>query len=215
MRIGSEVALNLAKELEALSAKISTQCRPFGSFEQITSMNEASMEKVMQIVRHQRKLLEERSSDIFDVDADRRDLRSALINLRLRTNEDIFGRIENGDIIEIYDANFVQFFHNWVFHYYCSYDLVTLITEPIWTLYSRPQEIAQMLVARAKEVMANDSGIVESWNIPTHYLKETKLRTPRLFKIDLKYISVVRDLEGRPVGVISTNQCTPTELTTV
>jgi hypothetical protein len=208
-------AIDLARELESVSGKISTQLQPFGSFDQLKSLTPEALNQAMKIVKMYQKRLSERTTEsIFDVEADRKDFSGSVMDLGLRTVDDIVSKFKSGHIIEVYDANFVQLYHNWVFHYYCSYDLATLITEPVWALYSRPAEINQRIMARAKEIVEMGE-TSERWDVPTHFLKEVKIRTPRVFKIDFQWISPLVNARGKTVAFVSTNECTPIEITAV
>jgi len=205
---------NLAHELEAVCGRIAGNLQPYGSVEQLNSLTPEQVERAMNIVRMQKQRLVERKASIFNVDADREEFNVTLSDLKYLCVDDILAKFQGGDVIEIYDANFVQLYHNWIFHYYCSYDLLTLVTEPIWKLYSRPQEINNLIGARAQEVMATAEG-PERWNIPVHYLKEAKLRTPRVFEIDFQWICPVRNTKGVAVAFVSTLKATPKEILVV
>lgn len=203
----------LAERLEGVSHRIQG-LKPYSSLEKLKELSEAEVEHAYKCLDLRYQILNERVESIFDLDADRREFQMALDRLQLRCPKDMIEKFQDGDIIEVYDLNFVQLYHNWVFHYYCSYDLLTLLTQPIWQLYSRPKEMEERLVQRAKEVASEARGPVR-WDVPLHYLKETQLQTPRVFEIDLQWICPIWDVKGRTVGVVSTNQCTPKSFTVV
>lgn len=204
----------LASGLEYISSKISSDLVPYISMDQFHSLTPDQLDNALNIVRIQKRRLAERRASIFDVDADREEFNVTLSDLKLLCVDDILQKFEGGDIIEIYDCNFRQMYHNWIFHYYCSYDLLTLVSEPIFSLYSRPEDINKKIVEQARHILEAADGPVR-WDVPTHFLKEAKLKTPRVFKIDFQWACPVRDPRGRAVALVSTNKCVPTEIALV
>ena len=194
-----DLGSKICTELELLSGNLGDGIKPYLSQNQFLEINDAVMDRAIEGLRLKRKE-EERlkelrliEKEIFDLDAERFEI--ALQELKLRDLGNIKSKIRQGDIVEIYGPDYVQIYSNLVFYTYCSYDLGTVVTNDVFTLYSRPQAINEQIVARSQDLMARGTKTWK-WNVDRHVLKETKVRSSRYFDIRFKYLAS-RERPGR------------------
>jgi hypothetical protein len=206
-------AHKLKDELEGLCSSLKPGVRPYTSFDQILELGEEKAAKVLSAISLQRKILEKAMLEEVGC-LDKSAFQIALEHLNLRTVDNVEKHFEDGDIIEIYDSNFVQLHHNFVFYYYCSYDVLTLATAPIFDIYSRPKDINEIIFEKTKDLLMNGKS-TRPFDIPIHYLKETQLNMPRVFRIQFKVISPLVNELGETVAFVSTNECTPVDFQAV
>jgi hypothetical protein len=131
-------------------------------------------------------------------------LRAAMKRLGLTSNENIEEYIEAGDVIEIYNEQWVQLYRNFEFFRHCSYTLLDLLCNEWYVLYERPKQVIDEMVKCSTDVLNNGTGTVP-FRGGDHILRERYLNAKRAFKIKLKYISPLLDEKtGKPAAVLTT-----------
>lgn len=147
-----------------------------------------------------------------DIHSERKLFRYSLKSLNLRTVDDFESKIESGDIVEIYDKNFIQVYRNPVFFRFCSYDLFTLYTEPFFKLYSRPEKYNQAILNLGKSILESGES-TQPFDVEPHFLKEIFLGNKKLFKVHPKWISPLVDTDSQEVrAIVLTNYCIEHEM---
>lgn len=206
----NSLSTKLKSEMEYLQSKIgSRRLIPTQSeFESLAAPNAIKALEFMAPYRAIYEKLEIEGLPLNDNEA----FRCALNQFNLKTVDDVEQFFDPGDIIEIYDRNLVQMYHNLTFYLYCSYDLLMLATTPLYQLYTRDAESNAAIFKKIDEVLKDPNRRTVKFSVPEHYLKETKIKTPARFKINFKYISPLVNEFGEAVAVVTTNYCTPTEL---
>ena len=213
----SEVVMTLKTELEALShraGKLLVPVKPFQSLDQIEQIDPKMFDQLIKQVQFQSQILKEVLELPPEVDKNRFMFRRACQSMGLHPVDDIESKLDEGDIVEIYAYNWTQQFHNFTFHKLCSHDVLTLMSKPFPELYSRPDEILQAMFKRGAEILEPDR-MTEPWDVPFHYIKEVGQKSPKLFGIDFKWLSPLHNHFGQTVAVVSTNRCTPVELSVI
>lgn len=98
--------------------------------------------------------------------------------------------LSKGDIVEIYDRDFVQIYRNNTFYKFCSYDPLTLATTPFPQLFKRDDHINEIIFKRAQECLKNLKSI-RTIDTPLHTMQEHFARNSRVYEIEHKYCSPV------------------------
>jgi len=201
------LGIKLKSELEDFCS-IEPKLKPYGSLKQIESLDNATKERILKQLALHRKIRESMGGLGYeDPEVTKKGLRMCLHEFGLKMAADITPYIKFGDIVEMYDSNFVQFHHNLVFYKYCSYELIDVFVRPMHELYSRPQEITDKIVSEALNIL-NDPFGVKKIHVPQHRISEIYGDRRRMFNIQLKFGTAVFDKNDRAVGFISTNTCT-------
>lgn len=97
--------------------------------------------------------------------------------------------IDYGNIVEVYDLDFIQLYRNHEFYKFCTYDPLTLATTPFPQLFKRDESINQILFnliercLKGKKIIPMDD--------PIHQMYESFSRDSRVYQIDHKYIAPV------------------------
>jgi hypothetical protein len=152
-----------------------------------------------QIAQHTRFLTDE--------EAGRVGLKLALQFHGLFPVDNIIDYIDPGDLVEIYDHNIVQLYGNIHFLRKCSYDIATLHSSDIRSLYTRrPSKITDEVFKWCAECFTKGDRTV-AYRIEEHLLKETKLENPKFFLIQFKYLSPLKNKNGETVAIVTTNKC--------
>lgn len=134
-------------------------------------------------------------------------LRAALRHLKLKSVDDsVFSMLDKGDIIEIYDSNFVQLYRNLVFMRYCSYDLVSLVTHSHSELYAVAEDDYAHL-HRALFDVFNSAWKATSLSVKPYLLKEKFGQRDHVFEICLKVCCPLVNEKGEKAAFIVTNHC--------
>jgi hypothetical protein len=127
----------------------------------------------------------------------------ALRRYGLRTRDQDFDFLKDGDIIEVYNSDWIQLYRNFEFFRHCSYTLLDLICNEVYVLYERPQQIVESMIKFCTEVLANGRETVP-YMVPVHILRERYLNARKAFRIQFKYVSPLIDASGKTVAILST-----------
>lgn len=97
----------------------------------------------------------------------------ALKHFNLLFSSDFLDRIKNGNLIEIYDEDYIQRYRSYSFFGVCNYSILELSTYPWYELYERPSQITQALLGYAAELMEGKSSFISlEGKVPEHILQE-------------------------------------------
>lgn len=123
----------------------------------------------------------------------------ALVKLGLSPNSDLLERLEDGDIVEIYDSQQVQLFRNLEFFDFCSYTLEELFCLEWWRLFKRDEAISNTILRLVNEIYQRKHPNGVSDPFPPHLVVESLSRDK--FNVDfyMKQISPLyrkRRVEG-------------------
>ncbi len=108
----------------------------------------------------------------------------------------LMGFIERGDVVEIYNASYVQVFRSLSFFRICSYTLDELLCRPFWDLFRRDQELFGRMVGTTKEVLDGKISGVHRWNVEEHTVEEIGSRARYLATVRYKVLSALHDKDG-------------------
>lgn len=121
---------------------------------------------------------------------------------------DIFDKIEDGDVIEVYYDDHVQIFRNLEFFNYCSFTVDELLCGKWYNLYKRDFVTTLKMLRMAFKFLTRKLDSTMAWNIPEHVFDEVDSEQQLKHSILLKYASPIRS-RGEMIGAICTSRATP------
>ncbi len=119
---------------------------------------------------------------------------------------DVFDRIGDKDVVNIYSSQHVQVFQNLNFFDWVSLTLEELYANP-WHQYSRrEQDCAQLAYQGAVELFHGNRPATFDPEIPEHYVEEIDTEENRKFYIKIHTVSPLKQ-NGNVVGLLAINRC--------
>lgn len=113
----------------------------------------------------------------------------ALVKLGLSPTADFLEALEDGDIVEIYDAQQVQVFRNLDFFDFCSYTLEELFTLEWWRLFKRDEDISKKILDVASEIYQKKHPIGITDPVPEHLVIEELSKEKTKLEFFIKQLS--------------------------
>lgn len=119
---------------------------------------------------------------------------------------DLMARIARSDdeVVEIYDANFVQVFRNLRFFRQCSYSLDELLSLPFWQLFHREASVTERILAVATEYFSGQRRDVHAWDLGRHTIEEISAPMRYRSVVEQKLVSPLFDGNGRIHALLNT-----------
>jgi hypothetical protein len=107
---------------------------------------------------------------------------SALKILGLRPPLDFFDKIQNEDIVEIYNTDQVQIFRTLRFFELCSYDVASILMIPWYKLYGRSSQMEEIGLREMNDSLFSGTAAVP-FDMPSHELSEIASAEMRVFEM--------------------------------
>ncbi len=116
--------------------------------------------------------------------------------LGVRPVSNLMDHLEANDVVEIYNADFVQVFRSFSFFSICSYTLDDLLCRPFWELFRRDEELFGRMVEKTKLALAGDISGVHYWDVDIHSVDE--IESPARYHAEVRYklLSPLHDASG-------------------
>lgn len=114
---------------------------------------------------------------------------NALKELGLRPPSDLFGRIPDGEVVEIYSSRNIQLFRSFTFFKYCSYTLEELYCRDWVSLFARDdQKIVDLILDFLFDVFTGQLDRTASLShIPNHTVRETESENRFVLEVGMKW----------------------------
>lgn len=108
--------------------------------------------------------------------------------LQIRFHENVFNKMTNQDIVEIYDINLVQIYRNIGFFNLCSYSLLDLLSYEFYALYERSLQVNSWLMEAGRELYRKRNSFepLSLQHIPKHFMREIFSEEKFSFMIEFK-----------------------------
>lgn len=117
---------------------------------------------------------------------------------------DLFPKLRDSDIIEIYNLDFIQYFANSTFMENCSYDLSDISAHTWPELFTRPQDYTNQVINKIDQVISNPVSKTVDFNIEPHTGEEIFSLERRKILINMGVIAPLFDFTKKPVAFICT-----------
>ncbi|MCB0378101.1 MAG: hypothetical protein KDD33_06385 [Bdellovibrionales bacterium] len=187
-----------AESLVALLRKSNIKIVPYFS-DSLPYFSSLSREEKESILSKINFLVKVYSSSISQIYSNQALVWRALKKLKMQIPNEIMGSIDDDDIVEIYDTQFIQQFCNLRFFEICSYSIEQLTCLPWTQLWERrPKDIEDLFEIAA--VLSEEQKPIFLSN--RHKVKE--MSSPFQYEIDyeLKAAAPVKNIQGDLVGFI-------------
>lgn len=123
--------------------------------------------------------------------------------LGLHPSSALLDRIEDGDIVEIYTASYVQVFRSLSFFPICSYTLDDLLCRPFWELFHREPELLARMMTTTEKVVEGKVDNILNWDIEDHWVNEIQSPAPFQAKVRYKCLSPLRNDAGETIAFVN------------
>lgn len=114
---------------------------------------------------------------------------------------DIFDKIAQGDVVEVYLDDHIQIYRNLEFFNFCSFTIDELLCGTWYKLYKRDFIPTLKMFKMAFRVLTGQLNRTTPWNVPEHVFDEVGSEENLKHTILLKYLSPLSN-HGKMVGAI-------------
>ncbi|MCB0393580.1 MAG: hypothetical protein KDD25_03435 [Bdellovibrionales bacterium] len=118
----------------------------------------------------------------------------------LHTKTPFSSYISDGDVIEIYDMNFVQIYCNGKFFEVTSIPLTKLDSKPYSELYLRQPHIQMTMMSEIKRLLQSEGAPIR-FNVPERTLTETE-GEERIIQVNFKYAALLFNESNEAAGIL-------------
>lgn len=99
-------------------------------------------------------------------------LNFALSRLNLLGDSSLMSEIREGDVIDIFNSEYVQIYRSYSYFALCNYSLVELSAYPWYELYERSMNLTRQLIEVADKVLSGQVSRVSFDHLPEYTLRE-------------------------------------------
>lgn len=126
----------------------------------------------------------------------------ALRKLGYVPTSDLFEKIRDDHVIEVYSADSVQVFRNLNFFEYCSYTFEEIHSLEWFNLFDRPQAITEKIIAATAKLFSGERRDIFDPQVPVHIVRETQSAELLSMEFKVEMLGPLFD-NRRPVAIIS------------
>lgn len=127
--------------------------------------------------------------------------------LKVHPPSDLMSQIGDGNVIEIYNGEFVQVFRNFNFFELCSYTLDDLLCRPFFQLFKREEWVTQKLMEVGFLFFSNQISGVYPWNTGEHTILEIDSDERLLSVIENRIAAPLFNAAGQVEAVVNVIRC--------
>jgi hypothetical protein len=117
----------------------------------------------------------------------------------LRPHSDLFGRLEQNDILEIYDIHQRQLFRSFNMFNCISYSLEELFSYEWWELFHRDSQVNERLMTVTTRLLTGEAPIIYV-DMPPHFIEEKFSRRRTLHRIQTRLGSPLHVQGAQSIG---------------
>jgi hypothetical protein len=127
-----------------------------------------------------------------------------LSHLEMRFTSDLFDKITDGDIVEVYTSDNIQILRNFKFFEYTSYTIEDVYCRPWTDLFIRHdlEKASETLAVMKKMITKEISSTISLEYIGTHKIEEALSPFKYQYDYTIKYLSPLYDRGRNPLGYI-------------
>lgn len=140
-------------------------------------------------------------------------VRMAMGKLSLFGDENAVDKILQTDVVEIFDADYIQVYRSYSCFALCNYSIAELVTYPWYELYERPSWVTERLLHYCDSIVKGSETYVdwEELAIPTYTLKETLTEERASFEVREKFAARMISSLSRKPYLLTVKRITPVE----
>jgi hypothetical protein len=129
-----------------------------------------------------------------------------LNKLKWRYPDDLFEKLRDDDVVEVYSMENTQIFRSFTFFKYCSYTLEDLNYRPWFELYQRDESVLRGALAWLNRVRKDEVPELCQMDLPAHWISE--VASPNPFHLQIKYnlLAILKSPEGVTQGYLISNR---------
>lgn len=127
--------------------------------------------------------------------------------LRVHPPSDLMDQIQQGEVIEIHNKEFIQVYRNLRFFEICGYSIDDILSRPFWELVSRDQVITGTLVDIGQTLFSGKVLGVIPLNIPEHTVVELDSEGRNLLVVQQRIAAPLRDAHGTVDAAVTFLRC--------
>jgi hypothetical protein len=125
-----------------------------------------------------------------------------LNKLRWQYSSDLFEKLKDDDVIEVYSMEHTQIFRSYMFFKYCSYTLDKLYSKPWFDLYHREASVQKEAFQWLEKFLMGELKGVSRLELPIHWLSELASTDPYHLKLKYDWVGVLTDQYGQTAGYV-------------
>lgn len=130
-----------------------------------------------------------------------------LKKIKATPESDIFDKISENDVIEVYLDDHTQIFRNLEFFNHTSFTIDELLCGAWYKLYKRDFITTLKMMKMAFKFLTDRLKTTTAWNVPIHKFEEVGSSESLTQLIELKYLSPIKN-NGKRIGAICTSAAT-------
>jgi hypothetical protein len=164
----------------------------------------SSQDAVLLSTERYASVLEEVVASGYSVREDRKMLWSLMQRLQLRPTSDLFSRLNDSDVVEIYLVpEFIQVFRSFRFFELCNYSLDDLLSRPWWELYDRKEHITTSAFDMINRMISSSDPGTTYYNLGPHILIERDSSKRYRSLQELRFFSPLWDKNNGIAGIVN------------
>lgn len=149
-------------------------------------------------------LLSNLQASKVDLNSNKMLLWNALKHLGYRPCPDLLDYIDEEDVIEVYNSEFLQVFRNFRFMELCSYSVLDTFSHSWSELFVRPKTVDETLGTIGFQIFSSQIDKTIPVQVEDHYLFEIFSEDMHYFKIKQKFASPIFNEQKVVGGVVAT-----------
>lgn len=166
--------MSLTEELSRWLAAEGIRCQSYTPG--LPHFSKLSVDKradIVQSVRFYKELCQEQTNEGYKITDSLVLTWRALNKLGLTPRSDLFDKVTDEDIIEVYAGDGRQLYRNFKFFDFCSYTMEDLYSLEWWSLYNRDEAITAKLYAIVGRIFSGELDTTVVPDCPPHIVSET------------------------------------------
>jgi hypothetical protein len=194
-----EMALLYSRFLEQEGIRV----RPFHSSDLpcFSKLNAEQKNEAISQIASLLEIFEETQSEQGRLKDSPRLLWRTLRKLKWIPQPDIFDKIQDGDVVEIYSVEHKHIFQNLEFFNWVSHTLEEIYCTPWYAAVQREQNVIEAMYGVAAKLVSGEQTSTVDPAIPEHWIEEVGTELLLKYFLSMRFVSPLR-ADGRPVGYV-------------
>lgn len=182
----------LADEIASTLRQEGVFVRPYtANLTHFSALPPAQKQRVLNLLGFYRDLCIEHIEDGYKIKDSKSFTWRALQKLGLTPTSDLFSRILDDDVIEIYSSENVQLFRNFRFFELCSYSLEELYSVAWWYLFEREETVGPKLISEVMKIIKGEIRHGFRPDVDPHVIVESQSEEKLVIDYDVKWVAPV------------------------